>query len=132
AVAHHVGDDAGQQRVVGAAEDQGVHVGPDQRGEALVGGGQQVVATGHSGLDEVDEARTGLRGQGDVGRRGERVVVRQGLGGGAGADDADPSVVSGGDGTARGRQDHLDHRYVVPLAGVTEHGGAGRVAGDHQ
>ena len=59
-VTHHVRDDAGQQRVVGAAEDQGVDAGLDQRVEVLVGGGQQLRTRRHAGLDEVHETRAGL------------------------------------------------------------------------
>ena len=68
----------------------------------------------------------------DLRRGGERVVVGQRLGGGAGADHADPAVAGGGDRTPGGGEDHLDDGYVVPLAGVAEHRGAGGVAGDDQ
>jgi hypothetical protein len=117
---------------VRAAEDQRVDVGRDQGVEVLVGRGEQVVAPGDPRLDEVDEAGTGPGGQGDVGGRREGVVIRQGLGRGAGADDADPAVVRGGHGPAGGRQDHLDHGHVVPLAGVAQHGSTRGVAGDDQ
>jgi hypothetical protein len=131
-VAHHVGDDAGQQRVVRAAQDHGVHVGLDQRVEVLVRHREELVTAGHPGLDELHEPRTHPRGQLDVWCRGEGVVVRQRLGCGLGADHADPPTVRGGDRAARGGQDHLDDRYVVPLPRVAEHGRARGVAGDHQ
>jgi len=131
-VADDVGDHAGEQRVVGAAEDQGVDVCSDQRVEVVVRDREQLVTTGHPRLDEVDEPRAGASGERDVWRGGEGVVVGERLGGGVGADHPDPAVAGGGDGAARRGQDHLDDRYVVPLAGVAEHGGAGGVAGDHQ
>ena len=56
-VAHHVGDDARQQRVVRAAEDQRVDVGRDQRVEVLVRDADQLVAARDPCLDEVDEPR---------------------------------------------------------------------------
>ena len=83
-------------------------------------------------LDELHEPRAGLGRQGDVGCRRERVLVGQRVGRRAGADDADAAAAGGGDGPAGGGQDHLDHGYVVPLAGVAEHRGAGRVAGDDE
>ena len=94
--------------------------------------GEQLVAAGHAGLDEVDEPRARLRGQLDVRRRGERVLVGHRLGGRPGADHADPAGAAGRDRAAGGRVDHLDHRDVVPLAGVAEHRRARGVAGDDQ
>ena len=131
-VTHDVGDHAGEERVVGAAEDQGVDAVGDQRVEVAVGHVEQLVAAGHALLDEVDEPRTGLREELHVRRGSEGVVVGLGLGRGAGADHADPAGMAGGDGPPGGRIDHLDHRDVVPLAGVAKHRGARAVAGDDQ
>ena len=132
-VAEHVGDHAGQQRVVGAAEDQGVDLLLQQRVEVLVRRGEQVGPGGLARLHELDEARAGPRDQARGRWRGrERVVVRLRLGGRARADHADPATAGGGDGAARGGEDHLDHRHVVPLTCVTEHRGARGVARDDQ
>ena len=49
-----------------------------------------------------------------------------------GADDADAAVAGGADGAPGGRDDHLDDRHVVALAGVAQHRGAGGVAGDDE
>ena len=131
-IAHHHRDHAGEQRVVGAAEDEGVHTGCDQRIQVLVRRRLQLRPAGDAFLDELHEPRTGLRRQGDVGCRREGVLVGERVGSCAGADDADSAAPGGGNRPAGGGQDHLDHGDVVPLAGVTEHRGAGRVAGDHE
>ncbi len=132
AVAHHQRDRAGEQRVVGAPEDQGVDAGLGEGVEVVVGDGLELRPTGDPLLDELDEAGAGLRGQGDVRRGREGVLVGERLGRGAGADDPDATAVGGGHGAAGRGQDHLDHGYVVPLPGVTQHRGAGGVAGDDQ
>ena len=67
-----------------------------------------------------------------MGRGREGVVVGHRLGGGAGADHADPAGARGGDRAPGRGQDHLDHGYVVPLPGVAQHGGRGGVARDDQ
>ncbi len=131
-VAHHVGDDTGEQRVVRAAEDQRVDAGLGQRVEVLVRDRDQLVAAGDPGLDEVDEPRAGPGRQLDVRRRGERVLVGHRLGRGARADDADPAGAGGGDRPAGRGVDHLDDGDVVPLAGVAQHRRARGVAGDDQ
>ena len=59
AVAHDVGDDAGQQRVVRAAEDEGVDAPRRDRLEVLVGHPQQLRPAGDAGLDELDEPGQG-------------------------------------------------------------------------
>ena len=97
-----------------------------------MGGGEELVTAGDPLLDEVDEARARLDVQVEVGRGGERVVVRHRAGRGAGADDADLPVAGGGGGAAGGREDHLDDGYVVALAGVAQHRGAGGVARDDE
>ena len=92
----------------------------------------QLVAAGDPALHEVHELRAGPGGQGDLRGGGERVVVRHRVGGGPGADHADPAVAGGGHRAPGGGVDHLDDGYVVPLAGVAEHRGAGAVARDDQ
>ena len=67
-----------------------------------------------------------------MGRRGEGVLVGHRLRGRPRADHADPAGPARGDRAAGGREDHLDHRDVVPLAGVAQHRRARGVAGDHQ
>ena len=94
--------------------------------------GLELGSAGDALLDEVDEARAHLGGQDDLGSRGEGVLVGEGLGGRVRADHADPTAVGGSDRAAGGGQDHLDHRYVVPLPGVAQHRGAGGVAGDDE
>ena len=66
------------------------------------------------------------------GRRGERVVVGHRLRRRPGADHADVAGAAGRDRAPGGREDHLDHRDVVPLPGVAQHGRAGGVAGDDE
>ena len=131
-VTDDVGDHAREQGVVGAAEDQRVDPGSDQRVEVVVGDREQLLAAGDPVLDEVDEPGAGAGRQGDLGGGGERVVVGERLGGGLGADHADPAVAGGRDRTPGRREDHLDDGHVVPLACVAEHRRAGGVAGDHQ
>ena len=131
-LAHHVGDRSGEQRVVGAAEDQGVDAGGGERVEVLVRDLHQLRAAGQPGLDELDEpwARPGV--QLDVRSGGERVVVRHRLGGRPGADHPDATRPGRGDGAPGRGVDHLDDRHRVALAGVPQHRGAGGVAGDDQ
>ena len=97
-----------------------------------MGHADQLVAAGDAGLDEVDEARAGLRVQQDVRGGGERVVVGHRLRGGPGADHPDLPGAAGGHRAPRRRVDHLHHRHRVALTGVAEHRGAGRVAGDDE
>ena len=47
----------------------------------------------------------------------------QGLGGGPGADDSDPSASARRDRAPGRRVDHFDHGYVVPLTSIAQHGG---------
>ena len=61
--AHHVADRAGQERVVRAAEQQGVDLGVDDRGQQPLGQHVHLVAAGLAPLDELDEARAGGAGQ---------------------------------------------------------------------
>ena len=59
-VPHDVRDDAGQQRVVGAAEHEGVDAGLPHRVEVLVGGPEHLGTAGEALLDVLDEARARL------------------------------------------------------------------------
>ena len=131
-VTDDVGDDAGEQRVVRAAEDQGVDPGRDQRVEVVVGDREQLVAAGDAVLDEVDEPGAGAGRERDLRGGGERVVVGERLGGGPRADHADPAVAGGRDRASGRGEDHLDDGHVVPLACVAEHRRAGGVAGDDE
>jgi len=56
-LAHHIGDDAGQQRVVGAPKDECVDVQRHDGFKIGAGDGEQLVARGDTGLDEPDEPR---------------------------------------------------------------------------
>ena len=62
-LAHDVRDDAGEQRVVRAAEDQRVDAGRAHRVEVLVRDLQQLRPAGDALLDELDEPRAGLGGE---------------------------------------------------------------------
>jgi hypothetical protein len=117
---------------VRAAEDHGVDAGVGHGVEVLVRCGQHRVAHRLAPLDELDEARTGLRHQRHVRCRRERVVVRHRGLRDRGADHPDPVVAGGGHGPPHRRPDHLDHRDRVALPGVAQHRGAGGVAGDHE
>ena len=131
-VPHHQRDHAGEQRVVRAAQDDGVDPGGQQRVEVGLGQADELPAAGDPALDEVDEARAGRARHGDLRSGGEGVLVGAAGDGGLRADDADLPVAGGGRGPAHRREDHLHHRDVVALAGVAEGGGAGGVAGDHE
>src|SRR5699024_283236 len=62
-IAHHVLDDGGQQRVVRAAQYEGVDIGGQDRREVLPGHGQQFGPAGDAALDELHEPRGGGSGQ---------------------------------------------------------------------
>ncbi len=129
---HDVADDACEQRVVGAPENERVDVGLQQRREVAASHPQQLVPPGHAVLDELDEPRTGHRQQLDVRRRREGVGVRAGGVGALRADHPDPVVARRPGGPAHSRADHLDDRHGIPLAGVVQDRCAGRVAGDDE
>src|SRR5690606_39718725 len=94
--------------------------------------GDDLLAADHTVLDELDEARAGLRGEGQRGRGGEGVLVGAGGDGALRRDHAHAVVAGRGDGAAHGRLDHLDDGDVVAFAGVAQHGGGGGVAGDDE
>ena len=127
-VRHH----AGEQRVVGAAEDQGVDASIAKRVEVAVRGGQQLGTAGDPGLDEVDERRARLSAEPDVRGGSERVVVRHRRLRRLGADNPDSTGSSRRDGPPGGGKDDLDDRDVIALACVAQHRRARRVAGDHE
>jgi hypothetical protein len=114
------------------SEDQGVHPGLDQRAEVVAGDREQLLSPGDTPLDELDEPGADARHQLHVGGGGESVVIGHRLGRGVGADDPDPARVAGGHRAPGGGVDHLDHRDVVPLAGVAQDRSAGGVAGDDE
>ena len=72
---HDQGDDAGEQRVVGAAQDQGVHTGVLERLQVLLGGGQQLRPGGDPCLDELHEPRAGHGEDLELGGGGEGVLI---------------------------------------------------------
>src|SRR5699024_7095577 len=74
-IAHHVLDDGGQQRVVGTAQHEGVHIGGQDRGEVFARHGQQFGPAGDAALDELHEPRGGGGGQLQVRGGGEGVLV---------------------------------------------------------
>ena len=133
---HHEREGAGQQRVVGASQHEGVHARRTQRGRVLPGGLQQFGAGGDAGLHELHEPRARDRGDLEVRGGRERVLVGAGPDGRLGADHADPARARGGHGAAHGGLDHLDHGDAVAsrvaLASVAQHGGRRGVARDHE
>ena len=133
---HDVGDDAGEQRIVGAAQHHGVHTGGLERFQVLAGDGEQFRARGDAGLDIGHERRAGHGGDVQVRGGGKGVLVGAGADGGGGPDDTDAAGAGGGDGAAHGRLDHFDDGDPVAggvaFAGVAQHGGGRRVARDGQ
>ena len=94
--AHDVADRAGEERVVGAAEQQGVDGGVDQRGEQPLGEHVDLVGVGLAPLDELDEAGAGGTGQLHAGvGLGHGLLVGARADGADGADDADVAVAGG-------------------------------------
>ncbi len=76
---HHLSDRAGEERIVGAPEQQGVDVRGRHRGEHPFGEHEHLVAGGLTPFHELDEARA--RGAGEVHRStraGDRLNVRAG------------------------------------------------------
>ena len=129
---HHVGDDAGQQGIVRAAQDEGVDAAGRDRVKVGVGHCQQLIARSHAGLDEADETRTGLAQDSDLWGGCERVDIGLALVGRLRGDDADLVVAGGCNGSADRRADDLDDRDVVAFACIVQHRSRGGVAGDHQ
>ena len=64
---HDVGDDTGEQRIVGTAQHQGVDTGRPHRLEVLAGHALQLRTVGDAVLDELDEAWARPRGDPQVG-----------------------------------------------------------------
>ena len=64
--AHDVADHAAEERIVGAAEQQGVDVGRHHRGEEALGEHGHLVAAGLAAFDELDEAGARCAGEGDL------------------------------------------------------------------
>ena len=136
--AHVFADHPGQQGVVGAAQDQGVHaglphllqvLGDDQPGHLLaVGGGAVHIAVLHQG----DEQGAGPGGDLGPGHQApEDLLVAVGADGGGGADHPDPAVAGGPGGPPRRGGDHTHIRYGQ-FGGLLGGVGAGhRAAGRH-
>ncbi len=58
---HDVADRALEERIVRAAEHEGVDAGVPERREVVLGHGEELGRIGDAGLHEVDEPRAGLR-----------------------------------------------------------------------
>src|SRR5699024_6700866 len=119
-------------RVVGAAEDEGVHAVGLQRREVPLGQAEDLAAGGDAAFHEVDEAGAVGGGDVDAGHGVEEVLVSAGADGRGGADDADLPVPGGGHRAAHGRQDHFGDGHGVAFAGVAQERGRRGVAGDDE
>src|SRR5690606_1198422 len=131
-VARDVGDGAGEQWVVGAAQDERVASGVLDGLQVAADDLDELAAHRLAAFDVLHQAWGGHAGELYVGRGGEGVVVRHRLDGGPGGDHAHPAVAGGAHRPPGGGLDHLDDGDVVTLACVAQHGGAGAVAGDHE
>ena len=134
---HHVLDRRRHQRVVRAAEHEGVDVRLDERREVLL----RRPRTARARSSSPASTNSTNRGQAVVNRSSpdaaanassyarDRMVP-------VGADDADPTVAGRAHRRAHGRLDHLDHRDAVldrvALARIPEHRRRRRVAGDDE
>ena len=133
---HDVGDRPHQQRVVGAAEDEGVHAGGLDGGQVLLGDVEHLGAGGHPPLGQLDEARARLRDELDAGNGLEGVVVGTRVDRPTGGDQPHLAVAGhSGRGTCR-RVDDLDDRNSpsqgVALPRIVQDGRRGGVAGDDE
>ena len=133
---HNVGNHAGQQRVVGTAEHEGVHAGILERLQVLAGGLQQLGAGGNALLHELHEARARHRVHLKVRGNRESVLVGAGGDGRLRRNHTDLAVTGCGERTAGGGLNHLDDGDAVlagvAFAGVAEHRCGGGVAGDDE
>ena len=133
---HDVGDRPDEQRVVGAAEDEGVDAGLAHGHEVLLGGGHDLGAGGHAPLGELDEAGAGHGQELDARHGPERVGVGARVDGPLGGDQPDPPVVGDAGGGPGGGVDDLDDGHPLALrvaaAGVVQDGGGGGVARDDE
>ena len=131
-LAHHVLNDPGEQRVVGAAEDEGVDPAGADRVEVVVGDPDEFGATGDPLLDELDKPRARCAHQIEVGCGGERVGVGPRLVGADRRDHAHLAVAGRGHGPPHGRADDLDDGHGIPFPGIVEYGSARGVARDDE
>ena len=135
-LAHDVGDRADEQRVVGAAQDQRVHPGLSQRQQVLLRPRHHLWPGGHAALGQLNEVRARSRQQLDAGNRLQGVGVGPGVHRALGGDEPDPAVARHPRRRAGSGVDHLHHRHSlaqgVATAGIVQHRGRGRVAGDDQ
>ena len=133
---HDVGNHAGQQRVVGTTEHEGVYTGILERLQVLAGGLQQFGAGGNTLLHELHEARARHRVHLKVRGNSESVLVSAGGDGRLGRNHADFAVAGCGERAAGGGLNHLDDGDAVlsgvAFAGVAEHRCGGGVAGDDE
>ena len=129
---HHVADRPGQERVVGAAQEQGVHArGPDG-GEQTLRQDVDLIALGLAPLDELDEA--GASTAGELHRRPlrpPRPLVRTRRDGPDRAYDAHSPVPGDEDGRAHAWVDHSDQGDVELEPEQIQGGGRRGVARDH-
>ena len=130
--AHDVADRALEEGIVRASEHESVDAGVTQRSQILLRHTQHVRRAGDARLDEFHETGTRLGEHGEVFVDTEHVLVDARADGAERADDADAAISGRRDGCAHGRPDDLDHRHVVALARIAQHGGGCRVAGDHE
>ena len=135
-LAHDATDNASEQRVVRAPQDQRVHARFLQRRQILARHGLDLLASGHPGLDELDKSGTRLLADRQPRHGCERAQVCLGLDGGLRTDDTHVVVTCGDDALARGRGNDLDNgdSCINPVAfpSVSERGGRRRVARDDE
>ena len=126
---HHVTDRAGEVRVVGAAQEQRVHVRGDGRREQTLGQHVHLLGVGLTSFDELHEPGTGQRGGVDrrSGRR-DRRLVRARVDRADRADHTDSPIACRAHERADARVDHPDDRDVVTIRQVVERGRRGGVA----
>ena len=131
-VAHDETDEAGQERIVGAAQHHRVDLGLLEWLQIGLCQAQQLRTGGDAALHVVDESRAGDAGHAHVRCGGERVNVGTTGHGRHGADHADPAGAGRRYGATHGWPDHLDHGHRVALARVVQAGRRGAVAGDDE
>ena len=129
---HDIGDDAGEQRIVRAPQDEGVDLSALQGREVVTRHLEQLRSGGDPTLDELHEARAGHRQQLHLRGRREGIGIRPRRVGADRADDPDSRIAGGSHRTAHRGSDDLDDRHVISLARIVQHRGAGGVAGDDE
>ncbi len=129
---HDVADRAGEERIVGAPQQQRVDGGLPDRGEQPFGEHHHLVAAGLAPLDELHEPGAG-RARQRHGSSGldDRVEIRARRHRADGADDTHSTGDRGLHQGAGPRRDHVDDGNREFVTQVVEAGRRGRVAGDH-